>query len=324
MAIVNLVAGHDYAIVLENRYFRHITISDMASYDTTMFVIIDITGIVPVPQLGWYWNGTVFIDPNTITLSGVPSLTLIGAKEDYSVTDATVSSYVLEVWDSLTNDRATATIKTGGYKPNETRYVWARYRDYLGSFGVWNLAATAGQVVVIDPITSANTANSLVSSSAPSVTAPSSTINIINYGQFYNKGYVQWTASENEVVSFSIAVSLEISNIVHSATPAADILSVILRTYLYDVTASAAVEGTFKYSLPFKLIGTKQYGALMQNVTINDSHLAGFRGSLTPGHQYRFAVDVGKFIGSATTPTMSVDTNDSNGFSGLVSFSKYS
>lgn len=273
-----------------------------------------------------FWNKTtkVWIDPAAITLASTPDLTLTGKKDDYSVSDSVTNSYVLEVWDSLTNDRSTALLKVtpANYQPNEVRYVWARYVDVNGSYSAWTRADTNGQAVTITPLTAANLAHNLTSATPTSGNFTGFAPVISNYSQWYSVGYTEFPVVEGDYITITPTEVFEVSSVTNSATPANDYLTVFLRSYLLDITnvgSPVFVEGSLRVIKPFKLFNTKQVGALLQSQSMIETHQEGFRGLLIAGHTYRYMTDIAKVV-EGGSPTCTVTHLQ---FSPMASFSRY-
>lgn len=226
----------------------------------------------------------------------------------------TVSTDSFEVWANSVDDIVTATkvatvstnfFSLGGVSSDT--YFWVRV---INSFNVVG-AFTASVLCTPGVITSADTTSTAPTSISSSVGSSASSTTIGSYNTWTSAGYASFNASENSYVTISIACFVQIGSV--SGTG----LQVLVRSRLYDVTLGVDVPaGTKTYIIYANNL--TPYGALNQIVNLNESFISGFRGLITPGHDYRLYAEVQKKQASGT-PTASVTIGSSVTSSGAAS-----
>jgi hypothetical protein len=233
--------------------------------------------------------------PSTATLTGL-SIQLKGKSTD--VTRTNLWAYVSD--------------NTGAYT-----YTSLQFADFttnnvddtktLGtSSTVWGLDVIRGATAALLQIKSADTLPpATVSAGSTSVGVAGGTTSVSSYGVWYDQGYASFTAQPNEVVSISEYIISTISSV---SSTGSDILNVYIRTRLYNNTTSTDVPGGIDQHLIFSTFGATTFGNLVNISNISKTFIAGFRGLLIPGNDYRLYIEITK-VQATGTPTCSVSVN---------------
>lgn len=161
-------------------------------------------------------------------------------------------------------------------------------------------------------ITSADTANSAATGISSGVGGASASGSLSGYNTYVPVCMSTFLASDNSIVVVSQVVTIRCG-----AKSGSGGIEIWIRTRLRDTTTNTDVPAGSKVFLVYRDF-LSIVGQANQFFNVNESYISGFRGLLTPGHNYSLITEISRNqLGG--TPTMSLDYDSGTSASGAAS-----
>ena len=220
-----------------------------------------------------------------------------------------------EVWSNTSNTLGTATltatVTTNAFSLSgisTSTYFWVRAINAFGVSGVFSSSVLYTPGV----ITSTDTANTIATSISSGVGGASASGSLSGYNTYVPVCMSTFLASDNSIVVVSQVVTIRCG-----AKSGSGGIEIWIRTRLRDTTTNTDVPAGSKVFLVYRDF-LSIVGQANQFFNVNESYISGFRGLLTPGHNYSLITEISRNqLGG--TPTMSLDYDSGTSASGAAS-----